>query len=45
MSRPALLGARPDHDLYVLIEGDEELHQAFDGKLVKAVVIRVTQQP
>ena len=38
MSRPALFGARPDHDLHVLIEGGEELHQAFDGKLVKAVV-------
>ena len=32
------VGARPDHDLHVLIERDEKLHQAFNRELVKAVV-------
>ena len=31
MSGFAAIGARPDHDLDVLIERGEELHQAFDG--------------
>jgi len=28
----SLVLARPDHDLHVLIEGGEKLHQAFDGR-------------
>ena len=40
MSGLAGIGARPDHDLHVLIEVGEKFHQAFDGELVEAVVFQ-----
>ena len=38
MSGLAAIGVRPDHDLHVLIERGEKLHQAFDGEPCKLVV-------
>ena len=40
MSGLAAIGVRPDHDLHVLIEGSEKLHQTFDGKLIEAIVLQ-----
>ena len=40
MSGLAGVGARPDHDLNVLVQCGEKLHQAFDGELIKAVVFQ-----
>ena len=34
------IGARPDHDLHVLIERSEEFHQTFDGKLVEPIIFQ-----
>ena len=35
---PSGIGARPDHDLDVLIERSQKFHPAFNGELVKAVI-------
>lgn len=32
------VGARPDHDVDILIERGQELHQLFDGELIEPVV-------